>query len=194
MPVRTGEHVAADEVCVSGSDDEPASVDVQTTESKRKKLHLFSTTNIQTRFCLAFEMADHKDGFNATNLLKDTKKQAGKIPAVFISDGLPSYSAAHRAVFAAKNPLDKHSVHKRCLPQQQNNFQERFNGTFRRFQSRQHISNPDSPLIMGFFVYYNHFSLHKRTPAAGVIIHCDDEWKTIIDNTSLAARAKEARS
>ena len=56
-------------------------------------------------------MADHKDGFNATNLLKDTKKQAGKIPAVFISDGLPSYSGVHQAVFAAKNPLDKHSVH-----------------------------------------------------------------------------------
>ena len=111
MPVRTGEHVAADEVCVSGSDDEPASVDVQTTESKRKKLYLFSTTDIQTRFCLAFEMADHKDGFNATNLLKDTKKQAGKIPAVFIGDGLPSYSGVHQVVFAAKNPLDKHSVH-----------------------------------------------------------------------------------
>ena len=27
------------------------------------------------------------------------------------SDGLPSYSAAHQAAFAAKNPLDKHSVH-----------------------------------------------------------------------------------
>ncbi|MYB46435.1 MAG: transposase [Cenarchaeum sp. SB0661_bin_35] len=83
--------------------------------------------------------------------------------------------------------------------QQQNNFQERFNGTFRRFQSRQHISNPDSPLIMGFFVYYNfvrpHSSLHKRTPAAkaGVIIHGNDEWETIIGNASLAARTKEAR-
>ncbi|MYB47511.1 MAG: hypothetical protein F4W68_07185 [Cenarchaeum sp. SB0661_bin_35] len=72
-------------------------------------------------------MADHKDGFNATNLL-ETKKQVGKIPAVFISDGLPSYSGAHQAVFASKNPLDKHSVHKRCLPQQQSDFQEWFTG------------------------------------------------------------------
>ena len=103
--------MTADEVCVSGSDDEPASVDVQTTESKRKKLYLFSTTDIQTRFYLTFEMADHKDGFNATSLLKETKKQVGKIPAVFISDGLPSYSGVHQAVFATKNPLYKHSVH-----------------------------------------------------------------------------------
>ena len=104
--------MAADEVCVSGrGDDEPAPVDVQTIKSKRKKLYLFSTTDIRTQFYITFEMADHKDGFNATNLLKETKKQAGKIPAVFISDGLPSYSAAHQAVFAAKNPLDKHSVH-----------------------------------------------------------------------------------
>ena len=54
-------------------------------------------------------------------------------------------------------------------------------------------------LVSGFFVYYNfvrpHFSLHKRTPAvaAGIIIDGYNEWETIIGNTSLAARAKEAR-
>ena len=71
---------------------------------------------------------------------------------------------------------------------------------FRRFQGRQYTSNPYSPLIMGFFVYYNfvrpHSSLRKRTPVAeaGIIIHGDDEWKTIIGNASLATKAKEARS
>ena len=175
----------------------------QPKESKRKKWYLFSTTDILTRFCPAFEMADHKDGFNATNLLKETLRRTGKVPAVFTTDCLPSYIEAHQAVFAAKNPLDKHSVHvgDSCLnnKKKHNNFQERFNGTYRKFQRpRQNIPSPRSPLITGFFVYYNfvrpHSSLNERTPAeaAGVIIHGADKWRTIIGNASLAARAREA--
>ena len=175
----------------------------QPEESKRKKWYLFSTTDILTRFCPAFEMADHKDGFNATNLLKETLRRTGKVPAVFTTDCLPSYIEAHQAVFAAKNPLDKHSVHvsDSCLnnKKKHNNFQERFNGTYRKFQHpRQNIPSPHSPLITGFFVYYNfvrpHSSLNERTPAeaAGVIIHGADKWRTIIGNASLAARAREA--
>ena len=232
IPIRTGEHVAADEVCMSGDDDEdendakksaaahappeePKEPDetlaagdahaahAQPKESKRKKWYLFSTTDILTRFCPAFEMADHKDGFNATNLLKETLRRTGKVPAVFTTDCLPSYIEAHQAVFAAKNPLDKHSVHisDSCLnnKKKHNNFQERFNGTYRKFQHpRQNIPSPHSPLITGFFVYYNfvrpHSSLNERTPAeaAGVIIHGADKWRTIIGNASLAARAREA--
>ena len=229
IPIRTGEHVAADEVCMSGDDDEDendvkksaaahappeepdetlAAGDVHAAhappeKSKRKKQYLFSTTEISTRFCLAFEMADHKDGFNATNLLKETLRRMGKVPAVFTTDCLPSYIEAHQAVFAAKNPLDKHSVHvsDSCLnnKKKHNNFQERFNGTYRRFQHpRQNIPSPRSPLITGFFVYYNfvrpHSSLNERTPAeaAGIIIHGADKWRTIIGNASLAARAREA--
>ena len=175
----------------------------QPKESKRKKWYLFSTTDILTRFCPAFEMADHKDGFNATNLLKETLRRTGKVPAVFTTDCPPSYIEAHQAVFAAKNPLDKHSVHisDSCLnnKKKHNNFQERFNGTYRKFQHpRQNIPSPHSPLITGFFVYYNfvrpHSSLNERTPAeaAGVIIHGADKWRTIIGNASLAARAREA--
>lgn len=78
---------------------------------ERQNATIASTTDIQTRFCLAFEMADHKDDFSATNLLKETMEHAGKMPAVFISDGLPSYNEAHQEVFVAKNPLDKHSVY-----------------------------------------------------------------------------------
>ena len=231
IPIRTGEHVAADEVCMSGDDEDEndakksAAADAPPEEpkepdetlaaedahaahappekSKRKKRYLFSTTEISTRFCLAFEMADHKDGFNATNLLKETRRRMGKVPAVFTTDCLPSYIKAHQAVFAAKNPLDKHSVHisDSCLnnKKKHNNFQERFNGTYRKSQRpRQNIPSPRSPLITGFFVYYNfvrpHSSLNERTPAeaAGIIIHGADKWRTIIGNASLAARAREA--
>ena len=106
IPIRTGERVAGDEVCISGKGDDedeengakksaaadvqaeepdktPATedvhaADVQAEEPERKKLYLLSTTDIETRFCLAFDVADHKDGFNATNLLKATMERAGR--------------------------------------------------------------------------------------------------------------------
>ena len=46
---------------------------------------------LRTRFMLAQEVADKKDGFNATNLLNGAAVRAGKIPAEFVSDCLPSY-------------------------------------------------------------------------------------------------------
>ena len=214
IPIRTGERASGDEVYMSAKDrDEdkkrdakgsPRAADARPAEEPGdNKMCLFSTTDIQTRFCLAFEMADHKDGFNATNLLKETKRRAGKVHAEFVSDALPSYSEAHQAVFAAKTPLDRHSVHISNASlknkKRNNNFQERYNGTFRAFQRpRRGIPNPHSPITTGFFVYYNfvrpHSSLNRSTPAeaAGIIIHGADKWRTIIGNAYLAARATEA--
>ena len=214
IPIRTGGRASSDEVYMSAKDKDedkkrdakgyPRAADARPEEEPGdNKMCLFSTTDIQTRFCLAFEMADRKDGFNATNLLKETKRRAGKVPAEFVSDALPSYSEAHQAVFAAKTPRDKHSVYisNASLKNKKhnNNFQERYNGTFRAFQRpRRGIPNPHSHLITGFFVYYNfvrpHSSLNRRTPAeaAGVIIHGVDKWRTIIGNAHLAARAMEA--
>ena len=165
-------------------------------------MYLFSANDTLTRFCLAFEMADRKDGFNATNLLKEAKRRSGKVPAEFTSDALPSYSEAHQAVFAAKTPRDKRSVHisDACIndKKRNNNFQERFNGTFRAFQRpRRGIPKAHSPIITGFFVYYNfirpHSSLNGNTPAeaAGIIVHGVDKWRTVIGNAYLAARAME---
>ena len=105
-------------------------------------------------------------------------------------------------MFAAKTPLDKHSVHISNASlknkKRNNNFQERYNGTFRAFQMpRRGIPNPHSPLITGFFVYYNfvrpHSSLNRRTPAeaASIIIHGVDKWRTVIGNAYLVAKATE---
>ena len=183
LPVRTGERFCADEVFGATSSGSSC---------------LFSVTDQVTRFCLAFEMADRKDGQGATALLEAARDRAGKVPAEFVSDGLPSYGQAHRAVFAARTPLDKCSVHVGEAAihnkKRNNNVQERFNGTFRAFQRpRRGIKSASSQIIVGFFVYYNfvrsHTALGGRTPAqaAGITIHGHNKWQTMIGNAALAA-------
>ena len=161
---------------------------------------LFSVTDQATRFYPAFEMAGRKDGQGATALLEAARDRAGKVPAEFVSDGLPSYGQAHRAVFAARTPLDKCSVHVGDAAihnkKRNNNVQERFNGTFRAFQKpRRGIKSASSQIIVGFFVYYNfvrsHTALGGRTPAqaAGITTHGPNKWPAIIGNAALAAGA-----
>ena len=123
LSVRTGERFCTDEVFGAASSGSSC---------------LFAVTGQVTRFCLAFEMADRKDGQGATTLLVAARDRAGKVPAEFVRDKLVSYGQAHRAVFAARTPLDKCSVHVGEAAihnkKRNNNVQERFNGTFRAFQ------------------------------------------------------------
>ena len=158
---------------------------------------LFSVTDQATRFYPAFEMAGRKDGQGATALLEAARDRAGKVPAEFVSDGLPSYGQAHRAVFAAKTPLDKFSVHVGEAAihnkKRNNNVQERFNGTFRAFQRpRRGIKSASSQIIVGFFVYYNfvrpHTAIVGCTPAqaAGITTHGLDKRPAITGNAALA--------
>ncbi len=123
LPVRVGERFCADEVFGAASSGSSC---------------LFSVTDLVTCFRPAFEMADRKDGQGATALLEAARDRAGKAPAEFVSDGLASYGQVHRAVFAAKTPLDKCSVHVSEAAihnkKRNNRIQERFNGTFRAAQ------------------------------------------------------------
>ncbi len=184
LPIRTGERFCADEVF--GAACNPSC--------------LFSVTDRVTRFCLAFEMADRKDGQGATALLEAARDRAGKVPSEFVSDGLASYRQAHGAVFEAKTPLDKCSVHVSEAAihnkKRNNHLQERFNGTFRAAQRpRRGIKSAGPRLIVGFFVHCNfvrpHMALGGRTPAqaAGITIHGPDKWRTITGNAALAAGA-----
>ena len=65
----------------------------------------------KTRYVLASQIGECKDGFNATSLLKGAAERAGKVSAEFVSDDLGSYKVAFRAAYAPRNPADGHSVH-----------------------------------------------------------------------------------
>ena len=71
----------------------------------------FGIMDSKTRYMLASQVADRKDGFSATGLLRAAALRAGKMPAEFVSDDLGSYKVAFRAVYAPRNPADMHCAH-----------------------------------------------------------------------------------
>ena len=177
--INTGNRFCADEEYVS---------------IKGKENYLFAATDYETRFLLAWEVADRKDGHNAENLLKAAAVRAGKKPTELVTDALPSYAQAFASVYAAPNSLHQHCTHisnAGISKKNNNNVQERFNGTLRAMQRpRRGIKSKNSPIFAGCDIYYNfmrrHSSLGGRTPAeaAGITIH-GQKWRTVISNAAL---------
>ena len=88
LSINTGNRFCADEEYIS---------------IRGKQNYLFAETDYDTRFLLAWEVANCKDGHNAENLLKAAAARAGKKPTEFVSDALPSYAQAFESVYAAPN-------------------------------------------------------------------------------------------
>ena len=62
---------------------------------------------IITRFILAWDISNTKEKYDAAPLLRAAKGMAGKIPRLFITDGLDQYHIAFEKVFYAKG----HHIH-----------------------------------------------------------------------------------
>ena len=126
--------------------------------------YLFAMTGALTRFCLAYEMTDCRDGHNAEELLQEAKKKAGgRVPAESASDAPSSYAQARREVYAAGNHpgQGRHPRRGRRLHQQQKAQQqrERFNGTVRSFlRPLRGIKNKDTSLSKRFSLLQPHTS------------------------------------
>ena len=184
QPICTGQRYSADEKFV-------------TVAGNRK--YLFAVLDMESRLMLSDEVADTKDGHNATQLLSEAVERSGNLPTTFVTDKLGSYAVAFDKVCAPKTPYDKPSTHiaNAGLGKRQNNNQhERFNSTFESFaRPRRGIKRADSALFPLFNVYYNavrkHSSLGNRTPfeATGVLIRGRNKWKTLIGNAWLASKA-----
>ena len=67
-----------------------------------KQNYLFASMDDDTRYWLASDIAETKFQHNADNLLEMTRRQAGKNPRNFITDGLPAYMKSSKKVFARK--------------------------------------------------------------------------------------------
>jgi putative transposase len=155
--------------------------------------YVFSLMDSETRFWIAQQVLDRKEGADASSLFRAGKEITGTKPKVIITDGLHSYSEAYRKEFWTVK-RENRTIHIRNVHLQgdmNNNQMERLNGEFRdREKVVRGIKKVDSVIIDGYQLYHNyvrpHMALKGKTPAdkCGIIIKGDNKWKTIIENAS----------
>ena len=155
--------------------------------------YVFSLMDDETRFWIAQEVANKKEGHDASSLFRKGKQVTGTKPKVIITDGLKSYAEAYKQEFWARE-RESRTVHIRHIHIQKdmnNNKMERLNGEFRdREKVARGLKKDDSPLIDGYQLYHNfirpHMSLDGKTPAqaCGIEINGYNKWITVIQNAS----------
>ena len=155
--------------------------------------YVFSLMDDETRFWIAQEVANRKEGHDASSLFRMGKKITQMKPKVIITDGLHSYSEAYRKEFWTIDRRNR-TIHIRNVHLQgdmNNNKMERLNGEFRdREKVVRGIKKDDSVIISGYQLYHNyvrpHSALDGKTPAdkCGIIIEGNNKWKTLIQNAS----------
>ena len=163
------------------------------TKIRGEMKYVFSLMDDETRFWIAQEVADRKEGHDASSLFRKGKEVAQTRPKVIITDGLNSYSEAYRKEFWTIK-RENRTIHIRNVHLQgdmNNNKMERLNGEFRdREKIVRGIKKDDSVIIDGYQLYHNyvrpHSSLDGKTPAdaCGIVIEGNNKWKTIIENAS----------
>ena len=157
-----------------------------------KQCYLFASMDDDTRYWLASDIADNKFHHNADSLVAMTKKQAGKNPRNFITDGLPAYMKSSKKVFGKDTNHVRHIHIAAKRDRDNNNKMERLNGEIRdREKVFRGLKKMDTAVLDGMCVYYNftkkHSGIDGMTPAEASLIDVDgkNRWKTIIQNASL---------
>ena len=154
--------------------------------------YLFALCDDETRYWIAKEVSDRKEGHDATGLFRQAKEIAGTKPKVIITDGLRSYHEAYKKEFWTQARRDR-TLHIRHihLKGDMNNKQERFNGEFRdREKVMRGIKKTDSVVFDGYQIYHNyvrpHMGLNGKTPAqaCGIDVKGNNKWLTLIQNAS----------
>lgn len=154
--------------------------------------YVFAMMDDETRFWIAQEVADRKEGHNARGLLQKAKQITGTKPKVFITDGLKSYHDAYNKEFyTTKKPRTLHIRHIHLQGDMNNNKMERLNGEIRdREKVMRGIKKKDSITLTGYQLFHNyirpHMALDGMTPSekCGIEIKGDNKWITLIQNAS----------
>lgn len=155
--------------------------------------YVFSVMDDETRFWIAQEVADRKEGHDTRSLFAKAKEVTGMKPKVIITDGLKSYSEAYQKEFWTQKRENRtlHIKHIRLQGDMNNNKMERLNGEFRdREKVVRGVKKSDSVIIDGYQLYHNyirnHMGLDGMTPAeaCGITIEGENKWKTVIQNAS----------
>ncbi len=156
--------------------------------------YLFSMMDDETRFWIAQEVSNYKEGANASRLFQRAKASTGKEPKTLITDGLRTYGEASALDF----PHTTHIKEIRLAGLIHNNKMERMNGEVRdREKTMRGLKRMDSPIIKGFQIYHNfirpHQGLRGDTPAerCGIKVEGEDKWFTLIQNAQHQKRNRE---
>ena len=159
--------------------------------------YLFALMDDETRYWIAQEVADSKHKHDAAGLFHEGKQLMDKVPAVLITDGLPSYHDAFNKEFYTNTcPRPRHinaiklSGH---TGDENNNKMERINGEIRdREKVMRGLKKKSTPILKGMQVYHNFIKPHEglggKTPAeaCGIIVNGENKWMTLIQNAAVA--------
>ncbi|BDQ30294.1 hypothetical protein NZNM25_10600 [Nitrosopumilus zosterae] len=155
--------------------------------------YVFALMDQETRYWIAQEVADRKEGHDARGLLQKSKEVTQAKPKVFITDGLGSYHEAYKKEFWSLKREDRtlHIRHIHLQGDRNNNIQERLNGEIRdREKVMRGLKKMDTPILTGYQIYHNylrpHMGLEGKTPAqaCGIEIEGSNKWLTLIQNAT----------
>ena len=153
-----------------------------------KESYMVAVMYITARFVLAWGISSTKDKYDAISLLRAVKHTAGRLPRLFITDGIHQYRMAFKKVFRTlKSIRSTHirDIHIRNLICKQ----EHLNGRFAdRFRYTRGINKEESLIFRIVIIHYNYIKPHSgiayRTPAkaAGIDMYGTDKWLTLIQS------------
>lgn len=155
--------------------------------------YVFALMDDETRFWIAQEVSNKKEGADASGLFRKGKEVTQTKPKVIITDGLGSYRDAYMKEFwtVKREHRTIHQSHIHLQGDMNNNKMERMNGEFRdREKVVRGVKKDDSVLIGGYQMYHNYFRPHMaldgKTPAekCGIMIDGNNKWITVIQNAS----------
>ena len=169
---------------------------------------LFTVMDGRTRFIMSWDISHTKTGYRPLRLFLAARDLAGVDPWVFVTDGLDIFARAAGRAFRRRWGF--RMVHIREVHTHNqlnfNNIIEKLNGEFKHRIKTARGFNPTPDrkadrlpeggcpaLIRMMIIHHNFFRSHMgldgRTPAeaAGITIHGEDKWVTMICNAALSA-------
>jgi len=141
-----------------------------------------------TRFLLANHVSQGRTTADARQAFREAKTAGKMEPKVIMTDGLDSYKVAAQREFPNAVHISGIGLQGRL----NNNRMERFHGTFKeRSKVMRSIKKPNSSIIEGQRIYYNHIRPHQalngKTPAEASGIHLGldrNKWQSLIRRAS----------
>ena len=161
-----------------------------------RESYVVAVMDLATRFVLAWDISPTKEKYDAAPLLRAARDMAGRIPRLFITDGLERYHIAFKKVFRTLKgtmPIHIRDIHIRNLICNTNK-QERLNCELAgHFRYARGINKEESLIFRMAILHHNYIKPHGgiggRTPAeaAGIHIQGTDRWLTLIQSAVAAA-------